>query len=295
MLDENRRKRLKNVVSGLRKINSPVANKYIDLIEGSADELFLGYLEKETVSVFCANKKTRIVLSKEYFCHMDNSGHLIGKGFGRKGHHDDTPLTIEELISLPTVVKGAKWYEVEEINSSEIGQRYKICHLDEKYVLAIIVEVVNSKERINIVTAYKLSKRQGALIKTRLTQSQVSNESTIAERVRSHHVRSDRINCLHYIMNSSILEVISRRITGSFSFSSGVNFERTKSTSPIFFLRLSFPVPTRMRGKLSVPSFSIVDFSPLFPPALPLSRRRRLPKSRLKSSQMTRISEFLIL
>lgn len=59
------------------------------------------------------------------------------------------------------------------------------------------------------------------------------------------------------------------RISGSLAFSSGVNLERTKSTSPIFFLSSSFPVPRRRRGKNSVPRCWMVDFRPLLPPAEP--------------------------
>ena len=79
------------------------------------------------------------------------------------------------------------------------------------------------------------------------------------------------------------------RISGSFSFSSGVKRERTKSTSPSFWRSSSFPVPRRRRGKFSVLSSEIRDFKPLFPPAEPDSRKRVVPNGRLKSSQITKI------
>ena len=49
-------------------------------------------------------------------------------------------------------------------------------------------------------------------------------------------------------------------------------------------------MPTRRRGKSSPPSSSIIDLSPLWPPELPLARRRKLPNGRSRSSPTTRIS-----
>lgn len=52
----------------------------------------------------------------------------------------------------------------------------------------------------------------------------------------------------YFSMNSSIFRAVSERISGSFSFSSGVKRERTKSTSPSLFRSSGFPVPRRIRG-----------------------------------------------
>lgn len=49
-------------------------------------------------------------------------------------------------------------------------------------------------------------------------------------------------------------------------------------------------VPRRSLGKLELFNSLIVDFRPLLPPSEPFTRKRILPKSRSKSSQMTRIS-----
>ena len=73
-------------------------------------------------------------------------------------------------------------------------------------------------------------------------------------------------------MRASSLAEVFLRILASCSFSSGVKRLRTKSVSPSFFLSLSFPVPRRIRGNLSVPSSEMVDFRPLLPPAEPDSR-----------------------
>ncbi len=78
------------------------------------------------------------------------------------------------------------------------------------------------------------------------------------------------------------------KIDGRTSFSSGVNFPRTKSVSPSFLRSSSFPVPRRRRGKASVFSSLMMDFRPLLPPAEPDLRRRVVPNGRLKSSQITR-------
>lgn len=59
--------------------------------------------------------------------------------------------------------------------------------------------------------------------------------------------------------------------------------------------RVAESVPRRSRGKSEVERLAIVDFRPLFPPADPDSRKRILPKSRLKSSQITKILDGVIL
>ena len=60
-------------------------------------------------------------------------------------------------------------------------------------------------------------------------------------------------------------------------------------------VRNALSVPMRRRGKSSVPRRAMVDFRPLLPPAEPEVRKRVLPKSRLKSSQIMRMSEVGIL
>ena len=85
-----------------------------------------------------------------------------------------------------------------------------------------------------------------------------------------------------------IMVVKSAKISGSWDFSSGVNFDKTKSTSPSCLRSVSFPVPRRRRAKSSVPRCWMMDLRPLLPPAEPFWRRRVVPNGRLKSSQMTR-------
>lgn len=95
------------------------------------------------------------------------------------------------------------------------------------------------------------------------------------------------------------------RKSGSCAFSAGVNLLRTKSISEILPaegsfdftarlepLRAALSVPKRSLGKSSVPRLLMVDLRPLLPPAEPFSRRRILPKSRLKSSQTIKMSEL---
>lgn len=97
------------------------------------------------------------------------------------------------------------------------------------------------------------------------------------------------------LIQSSIFALTVERMSGRRVCSCGVNRERTKSVSPIFRRRSSFPVPRRRRGKESVLSFLMEDFRPLFPPALPFSRKRIVVKGRLKSSQMIKMSSGGIL
>ena len=103
---------------------------------------------------------------------------------------------------------------------------------------------------------------------------------------------------MFYRNQSSILAQTSRRMSGSCSFSSGVNLERTKSISgitPPDLARVLESVPRRRRGKSEVPSCLIVDFRPLLPPAEPFSRKRIFEKSRSKSSHMIKMSPGAIL
>ena len=68
--------------------------------------------------------------------------------------------------------------------------------------------------------------------------------------------------------------------------SSGSNFERTWSRP----WRTGSPIPIRSRLNFSVPSSSITEPRPLWPPAPPPSRKRSLPNGSAKSSATTRRS-----
>ena len=68
--------------------------------------------------------------------------------------------------------------------------------------------------------------------------------------------------------------------------SSGVKVERTWSIA----VRSGSPMPTRSRLNFSVPSSSMIERRPLWPPAPPPSRNRSLPNGSAKSSATTRRS-----
>ena len=65
--------------------------------------------------------------------------------------------------------------------------------------------------------------------------------------------------------------------------SSGSNLDRTWSRA----FRTGSPMPTRSRLNFSVPSSSMIERRPLWPPWLPASRNRSLPNGRAKSSATT--------
>ena len=93
----------------------------------------------------------------------------------------------------------------------------------------------------------------------------------------------------------SISDATEVRKSGKVDFSESLKRLRTKFISPSCFLFASSPVPRRKRGKSSVFKQEMMDLRPLFPPAEPLFLFLKVPKGMLKSSQMTRISEVLIL
>lgn len=72
--------------------------------------------------------------------------------------------------------------------------------------------------------------------------------------------------CWDWFIKLVSLWVVSRRISGIWVVSVGVNLPRTKFGLSGWFLRKSVPVPRRILGKSEVPRRSMMDLRPLFPP-----------------------------
>lgn len=298
---------LNGFIKRLKRERSVTANKIVKLLEDDEiQEVFLGYPENlESMKQIGGKKTTKIFLTKKYALHMYNSGHLTGFGSGGDGHDDRLPLRVTDVLEIMNFVKEFKISELEFSGFMRKRKRYRVTKIFNGRILCVIFEIPESGERIDIVTAFTLeNSKYLSLLKQKKRDLHNRRPLLSQEQLDEPAISTPEADGLHnfsiayisaYVMKSSILEAISRRISGSFSRSSGVNLPRTKSVSPILRRRASFAVPTRRRGKSSVPRCSIVDFRPLFPPALPFSRKRILPKSRLKSSQIINISLFLIL
>ena len=87
---------------------------------------------------------------------MDNSGHFVGTGFGSRGHNDKRPLTLDEISSIPQIVKTANIDNIVKGKIVRNAQRYKILSEIAGRKQIVIVELAE-KNRLNIVSSYILS------------------------------------------------------------------------------------------------------------------------------------------
>src|SRR5687767_314596 len=91
------------------------------------------------------------------------------------------------------------------------------------------------------------------------------------------------------VKRASTASAASATIRASSTRSFFGNSDRTKSDAS--FTGWSGAMPRRSRGKSCPPNFSMIDFKPFWPPALPRARMRILPKGSANSSLTTRIEE----
>ncbi len=95
-------------------------------------------------------------LSKNYVLHMDNSGHLTGQGYGKKGHKDTRPLTILQISRIPAIIN--------QVSRNQIvfaGVKHglpRIVFLSKTDSQMVLTEISNNKKFLTIATSYNLSK-----------------------------------------------------------------------------------------------------------------------------------------
>lgn len=153
------RKHLLPFISEVEKFNLPNAWKISDIYRGIKDEVSLGYPDKDTAKHYGVSCRTKIFLKKTYALHIDNSGHITGKGHGAHAHSDDNPLSAEQFLAIPNIIKTAKKSEITDLGTSRNSRRFSITRKTNKHQF-IVIEVSSSKDRIDIVTAYNLSKNK---------------------------------------------------------------------------------------------------------------------------------------
>ena len=81
-----------------------------------------------------------------------------------------------------------------------------------------------------------------------------------------NEVRNAYIYCWDWFIKLVSLWAVSRRISGIWAVSAGVNLPRTKFGLSGWFWKNSVLVPRRILGKSEVPRRSMMDLRPLFPP-----------------------------
>ena len=90
---------------------------------------------------------------------MDNSGHLTGKGYGKKGHDDKHPLDAKQIDSLASIIKSAKKGDILQGPKIRGLQRFTIVRESQGKRL-VVVEIVRGSNSVVLVSAYNLSKRE---------------------------------------------------------------------------------------------------------------------------------------
>ena len=125
--------------------------------KNKVDEVFLGYPNKESAKLYKGNQRLKIFFKRSYALHLDNSGHLSGKGYGLKGHDDKRPLSMKDLSSAVSMVKTAQIGEVIQGTPIRGAERYFIIRKTTNLQL-VTIEVTLNKNRIDIVSIYNTTK-----------------------------------------------------------------------------------------------------------------------------------------
>lgn len=155
------REHLIPVINRLNKIDSVAARKVANiLMDDEIEEIFLGYLEKDAKNSLNLRGDVKIFLKKKYALHMDNSGHLTGKRYGRNGHDDTFPLRAEEIAEIPDIIKNVRQHEIIDRGMNRQCHRYRIIKIRNNSSMSVMIEVPENKKRVDIVTAHHISNQQ---------------------------------------------------------------------------------------------------------------------------------------
>ena len=112
-----------------------------------------------SAKIYGVNKRAKIMLTKKYVLHMDNSGHFTGFGYGKTGHNDLNPLTMSQISNIPTIIKTATFRDVYVDKKIRGLQRYKIMKRNSGGQI-VVIEISVEKNEIVLVTAYNLMKKR---------------------------------------------------------------------------------------------------------------------------------------
>lgn len=152
------RKHLLPLIEKMEEYNE-ITKKFAKVLSGSSKEETLGVISGRAAKALKVKPNTKIVLLKSYLLHMDNSGHFTGKGYGKNGHDDTRPLRIHEISSILRLIQTASREDVINLTPVRGNKRYAIVRQSSRYHY-IGVEFEKTNNRINLVTAYNLSRKK---------------------------------------------------------------------------------------------------------------------------------------
>nr|DAP39018.1 MAG TPA: minor capsid protein [Caudoviricetes sp.] len=152
------RKHLLPLIEKMEDYNE-ITKKFANVLSGSSKEETLGVISGRAAKALKIKPNTKIVLLKSYLLHMDNSGHFTGKGYGKNGHDDTRPLRIHEISSILRLIQTASREDVINLTPVRGNKRYAIVRQSSRYHY-IGVEFEKTNNRINLVTAYNLSRKK---------------------------------------------------------------------------------------------------------------------------------------
>lgn len=153
-----KRKHLAKTIQQMRSY-STVTRKFAKVLSGEQATILLGYPSEMSAKIYGVNKRARIILTKKYALHMDNSGHFTGFGYGKTGHNDPNPLTMPQISNIPSIIKTATLRDVYTDKKVRGLQRYKIMKRDSGGQI-VVIEICIEKNEIVLVTAYNLIKKR---------------------------------------------------------------------------------------------------------------------------------------
>lgn len=152
------RKHLLPIIEKMEEYNE-ITKKFANVLSGSSKEETLGVISGRAAKALKVKPNTKIVLLKSYLLHMDNSGHFTGKGYGKNGHDDTRPLRIHEISSILRLIQTASREDIINLTLVRGNKRYAIVRQSSRYHY-IGVEFEKTNNRINLVTAYNLSRKK---------------------------------------------------------------------------------------------------------------------------------------
>ena len=162
----NRYIRLESILKKMGNYGS-VTKKFADVLSGKQKTVLLCYPRKEAAYSFGVTPRAKILLKRSYILHMDNSGHFVGTGFGKRGHNDPKPLSLLQISKIPSIIKTARKSEIYFDKKVRGLSRYRIIRQESKNHI-IVVEVSVQKNEITLVTAYNLIKKRRTHNRVRL-------------------------------------------------------------------------------------------------------------------------------
>lgn len=144
----------------------PMAQGFAKVLSGIKKKVTVGDVAKKSRQTLLSLTKTkaktnsmRIRLSRSYLLHMDNSGHFTGFGYGKYGHDDKNPLSVIEIKNIARIINGANKNNTlfKEVKRG-VPRLSIVGKTDDNQM--VLVEIDKNGNFADVVTSYKLTKRQ---------------------------------------------------------------------------------------------------------------------------------------